>query len=145
MIMENTNKTREIDVLVGLKDFLIELNAPEDYLNYVDKKIEQNRNKAEARKSLNEEKSKVTEDIKALIIEALKDAENEKGYTINELLDFDNIKEYTYKETESGEVKTKNITNQKLTYAMTKLKEENIVERNVEKKKAYYKLVKVED
>lgn len=143
IIMANSNKVREIDILVGLKDFLTSNNAPVDTIQWVDKKIDQNNRKAEARKSIDNEKSKVNEDIKMLILEILENLPAEEKITVTDMLNFDNIKEYTYKEKVDGEEVEKHITNQKITYILTKIINDK-VERTIEKKKAYYKL-KVND
>ena len=104
----------------------IEEATKKELLVFIDGRIEQINKKATAPRKADTEKTQENEKLAQAMIDVL--ASNDIAMTITEIMQSNTIFE--------------GVTNQKLTAIMTKLKNDGIVERVVDKKNAKYIIVK---
>jgi hypothetical protein len=127
-----TKVTREMN-FNAVKAVLAEVGGHDDLIEFCDKEIKAIQKKAETAKK---NRSSANNDEIAITLKAVL-AEQSEAKTITELLT--DVRLQTYKDGEN----TVQMSTSKLTAVMTKLLNDKIVEKNVVKKRSYYKLKEV--
>ena len=135
--MENNNKMTKKDYFAQVRSIIdsTDVENKSDILAFIDHEVSLLNKKASKTSAA---KAEQHETLKAVILEVL--ADFARPVTITEMMSDNRLTSYEELNNEGVVVRTKTMTNQKLSSMVTKLKKEGKVVKTEEKKVAYFSL-----